>query len=264
MRSKRSTRNGWWILTLTLAACLALGSLSRPEAAINRLFAAKSRLFAQYDLDLNSYVLEVMAGYEGGRYPYLLNQDYEHYNGVTRDLYYRDRLLLKANPDRSRSSHCVGITFEAFFRAVQLRNRRLGLPADYFNGLNWNELYDCALTWFVAKGPKTVSNCAAAIERYGLGRRLHDPEEAKPGDFMDLTRTDGSGHTVIFFGWLRGAGNRIIGLRYWSSQRSTGGIGYKAEYFQDNPRFERRGNLLRAPLYLGRVGPVRDYRSPRL
>ncbi|MGE5527834.1 MAG: hypothetical protein ACM3X6_01650 [Patescibacteria group bacterium] len=250
------------ILVLALGAALAAGVLYPPEAGVIPPALARSRLFAQYDRDLNGYVLQVMAGYEGGRYPYLLNRDYAHYNGVTRDLYYRGRLLLRASPNGSRASHCVGITFEAFFRAVQARNRRLGLPIDYFNGLTWDELYDLALTWYAAKGDKASSNCAMAIERYGFGRRIHDPLAAEPGDFMDLTRADGSGHTVVFFGWLRSAG-RIIGLRYWSSQASTRGIGYNAEYFRDNPPHLLRGSLLRAPIYIGRVGPVRSYRPPR-
>ena len=113
------------------------------------------------------------------------------------------------------------------------------------------------------QGDKAESNCAAAIERFGFGRRIRDLEEAEPGDFMDLNRADGSGHTVVFFGWLRGSG-RIIGLRYWSSQRSTKGIGYNAEYFRDNPPHELRGSLMRAPMYIGRVGPVRNYRTPRV
>ena len=264
MRSKYAVRKGLPILLLALAACLALGILSRPGASGISPLLTRTRPFTQYDTDLNSYVLQVLVSYEGGRYPYLLNQDYAHYNGVTRDLFYRGKVLLRANPDGSRSSHCVGATFEAFFRAVEARNRRLGLPAEYFNGLSWNELYDFALTWFAAKGSKARSNCAAAIEQFGFGRRIYNPEEAKNGDFLDLTRTDGSGHTAVFFGWLRGVGGRITGLRYWSSQRSTGGIGYNAEYFCDNPRYERRGTLLRSPMYIGRVGPVRGYREMRV
>jgi len=77
--------------------------------------------------------------------------------------------------------------FEVFFRAIQLRNRRLGLAKDFYNDPSWDQLYDCALTWFVAKGPKAVSNCAAAIEWFGFGHRILNPEEAKPGDCIDLT-----------------------------------------------------------------------------
>ena len=78
-----------------------------------------------------------------------------------------------------------------------------------------------------------------------------------PGTSSDLNRADGSGHTVVFFGWLRGSGP-IIGLRYWSSQRSTKGIGYNAEYFRDNPPHELRGGLMRAPMCIGHVGPVTE------
>lgn len=249
-------RAGRHLPALAVAAAL-LGGAALTQAS---LFPRRT---AKDDRPLNSYVLRIIETYEGGRFPYMLNRDYTRYNGVTRNLFYRGRILLKAAPDGSRASHCVGVTFEAFFRAVQERNRQLGLPLEYFNGLTWDELYRCALTWFVAEGPKSESNCAAAIERYGFGRRILDLEKAAPGDFMDLTRAGGSGHTVVFLGWLRGAENRITGLRYWSSQRSTGGIGYTAEYFRDNPPGEIQGDLLRSPLYIGRVGPVRGYRPYR-
>lgn len=71
---------------------------------------------------------------EEGIYPYLLNNDYQNYNGVTEDLYYKGEILLKANPNGNKASHCTGITFEVFFKAMEKRNKSLGIPSHDFNG----------------------------------------------------------------------------------------------------------------------------------
>jgi hypothetical protein len=206
-------------------------------------------------VDLNDYVLKAIAGYRGKDYPYLLNTDYANYNGVTTNIHYQDKLLLKAHPSGNRASHCVGITFEVFFRAMQARNAEVGLSKDDFNRMTFSELQDFMLLWYAAQGPKETSNPAYAIVKYGLGEQIHDWKEAKAGDFIDFSRTNGTGHSVVFINWLRRDG-AIVGLRYWSSQESTGGIAYKEEYFST----ENRGGILTDGFYIGRVAAIADYR----
>ncbi len=94
---------------------------------------------SSYDTDLNDYVLQIISTYKGS-YPYLLNNDYANYNGVTETLQFKNRVLARAHPSGNRASHCVGITFEVFFKAMQERNRKLGLPIDDFNGMTFDEL----------------------------------------------------------------------------------------------------------------------------
>ncbi|HZK57651.1 MAG TPA: hypothetical protein VFD17_04995, partial [Clostridia bacterium] len=130
------------------------------KMASREITASGSKLQRDVNSDrtLNTYVLGVVKTYEAGNYPYLLNNDYQNYNGVTEDLYYRGELLLKANPNGNRACHCTGITFEVFFKAMQNRNRDLGIDINNFNGMDKKALYDFALTWFVAKGSKDISN----------------------------------------------------------------------------------------------------------
>lgn len=215
------------------------------------------------DMDLNQYVLDVIQGYslEEGNYPYLLNNDFQNYNGVTEDLYYKGELLLKANPNGNKASHCTGITFEVFFKAMQERNKSLGIPIDDFNGMNKEELGDFILTWYVAKGPKSQSNLLLAIEKYGLGTKITNLEDLRPGDFVDLSRENNTGHAVVFQNWIR-EGNRIIGLRHWSSQGSTNGISYKEEYFNVKDKNGKKyGNVIIDQLNMARVGPVNQYKK---
>lgn len=212
--------------------------------------------FPAGDTELNSYVLNVIATYQVGKYPYLLNNDYQNYNGVTEDLYYNGRLLAKAHPSGNRASHCSGITFEVFFKAMQERNRKLGLSPDDFNGMTFAELKDFQLLWYVAAGDKKNSNLAVAIEKYGLGKQIHNWEEAKSGDFLDLSRTNNTGHSVVFIDWVRDENGEIIGLHYWSSQASTNGIAYCTEYFT----YSGKGTVMPEHIYIGRVLPVSSYR----
>lgn len=210
---------------------------------------------------LNQYVLDVISTYSLGKgeYPYLLNNDFENYNGVTEDLYYKGELILKANPAGDRASNCTGISFEVFFKAMQKRNKELGIAVDDFNSMSKDELFDMALTWFVAKGPKSESNLAVAIEKYGLGTRINNLEDARPGDFIDLSRENNSGHAVVFIDWIR-KDSKIIGLKFWSSQGSTDGISYKKEYFNiKDKNGNKYGGVRLDNLHIVRVSPVSEY-----
>lgn len=212
--------------------------------------------------ELNEYVLDVIDDYNG-ELPYLLNTDYINYNGVTADIVYREKTLLKAHPSGNRASHCVGITFEVFFRAMQLRNQDLAITDDGLNGMTAEELFDFILSWYAAKNNKARYNLASAIEDYGLGKRI-EAWEAEPGDFIDFSRANGTAHAVIFLEWLRSEGE-IIGLRYWSSQAASEGIAIRDEYFQPVLAWaQAQSPVLPQTMYVARVVGVSDYRAFRV
>lgn len=207
-----------------------------------------------YDTTLNSYVLDVIKTYAGGNYPYLLNDDYANYNGVTENLYYKGKVILKANPIGNKASFCSGITFEVFFKAMQNRNKKLGLSSDDFNGMSCDQLLDFILTWYVANGNKKTNNVSIAVEKYGIGKSITNFENVRAGDFMDVSREDNTGHTVVFLNWLRDESGRIIGLKYWSSQESTNGISDKEEYFNvTDSNGQKYGNVMINTVYIARV-----------
>ena len=212
--------------------------------------------------ELNNYVLKVIPAYAGGNYPYLLNNDYANYNGVTENIIYKGSPIAKANPNGSKSSHCVGLTYEVFFKAMQARNKEAGISLDNFNNMTIGNMKDFMLTWFAAQGtPKAEGDqLAGAIVKYGLGTQITRPQDAKAGDFIDFSRTK-SGHAAVFINWLRDGKGDIVGFKYWSTQKSTNGIAYKKEYFSDNHEEALRGAVNRNQLYIGRVGPIENYRS---
>ncbi|KAB3529165.1 hypothetical protein [Alkaliphilus serpentinus] len=209
---------------------------------------------------LNSYVLSAINNYKSGSYPYLLNTDYQNYNGVTESLYFQEKLLLKGHPSGNKASHCSGITFEVFYKAMVERNKKLGLSADDFNGMTYDELYDFLLTWYVASSNKKTHNLTVALEKYGLGVRINNFEDARPGDFIDISRENHTGHTAVFLDWIRDEG-KIVGFKYWSSQESTGGISYNEEYFNiEKPNGEKYGNVIIDMVFIGRGSAVKDYK----
>jgi hypothetical protein len=212
--------------------------------------------------DLNNYVLKVIPSYEGGKYPYLLNTDYDHYNGVTQNITYQGSIIAKADPDGSRSSHCVGLTYEVFFKAMQERNKEAGISKDNFNNMTINNMKDFMLTWYNAEGtPKSEGDqLAGAIVKYGLGTQVKRLEDAKAGDFIDFSRTM-SGHAAVFINWIWDNKGSIVGFKYWSTQESTNGIAYKVEYFSDNTESALKGTVDRKELFIGRIGPISNYKS---
>ncbi|MFZ7102883.1 MAG: hypothetical protein ACOWWO_09510 [Peptococcaceae bacterium] len=218
---------------------------------------------ASNNKELNAYVLDMIKTYEigAGRYPYLLNNDYTNYNGVTATLTYQDQVLLKAHPSGNRASHCVGITFEVFFKAMQARNRELGIAADDFNGMTWDELYDFAMNWYAASGVKKSNNLVIAGEKYGIGRKIDHLADVRPGDFIDFSRDNNTGHTVVFLNWLK-EGDNIVGLKYWSSQESTNGINYKEEYFSGG-HAGKDSHVIKDSLLILRILPVSRYQAFR-
>jgi len=62
------------------------------------------------------------------------------------------------------------------------------------------------------RGEVSQSNIAVAVEKYDLGYRITDLEELRAGDFIDLSRENNSGHTVVFLEWIREGDRKIESL----------------------------------------------------
>ncbi len=108
--------------------------------------------------------------------------------------------------------------------------------------------------WFgVPDGPDRTL-CTYAMEELGVGHAI-PLAKAKPGDFVQLWRTSGSGHSVLFLKWVTEAGKQV-GFHYRSSQGSTDGIADKIEYFSDDPK--GRGNVDRDDTYACRLYKTKE------
>jgi len=229
------------------------------DKALAKAYAREDMVTPDPSRDLNPYVLKVISGYPlDGSYQYHCSwtpREYDIYNGVTQDMWYRGMVVAKAYPDGSRCSYCCGFTFEVFVRAMKLRNIQLGLEPDDFNGMSFNDLFNALQLWYIEG---TGDSEQRAITSYGLGHAVTNLDEVRPGDFLSYSTTPPGGHSVIFIDWLRNETNGIVGLRYFSSNLSgTHGVGYGQAHFSHANH--GRGVLLNS-LHIGRVDAITDYK----
>jgi len=232
------------------------------DKALAKYYAREEMVKDDPEGSLNPYVMTVIAGYPlDGSLPYHCSwepREYDIYNGVTQDLWYKGMVVAKAYPDGSRCSYCCGFTFEVFLRAMRLRNLQKGLDSDDFNGMTFGDLFNALQFWYIeGKG-----DCERrAIESYGLGYGISvdDLEKVRPGDFLSYDTTKPGGHSCIFIEWQRDEQNKIVGLKYFSSNLSgSEGVGYGEGKFSDST--PNRKGIIRKSLRLARVGAIKDYK----
>ena len=164
--------------------------------------------------------------------------------GNTRRLLYDGQVLAEGDPQGR--CHCSGLTFEVFLRAWERWAQASGRPYR-IPGLDLAGVKRFQRAWFGAGGDRATLH--TALTERDLGRRVTDLAKARPGDFVQLWRHSGSGHSVVFRGWERDEEGRILGIRYWSTQSSTNGIGERTERFGEDGSTVKRDEL-----YVVRVG----------
>ncbi len=229
------------------------------DKALAKAYAREEIVTNDPEGSLNPFVLKVISGYPlDGSYHYHCSwnpREYDIYNGVTEDLWYKSMIVAKAYPDGSRCSYCCGFTFEVFVRAMKLRNVQAGLDQDDFNGMTFNDLFNALQLWYIEG---TGDSESRAITSYGLGSAITNFEDARPGDFLSYSTTPSGGHSVIFLGWLRDDDNKIVGLKYFSSNLSSDGVGYGQTHFSDSTK--NHHGVLRDSVKIGHVGSIKNYK----
>jgi hypothetical protein len=230
------------------------------DRALAKAYAREDLVQDDAEGSLNPYVLKVISAYPlDGSYPYHCSwtpREYDIYNGVTQDLWYRGMVVAKAYPDGSRCSYCCGFTFEAFVRAMKLRNTQKGLDPDDFNGMTFGDLFNLLQLWYIEGDGDSEER---GITAYGLGHAITDLEQVRAGDFLSYSTTPPGGHSVIFIEWIRDPQHKIVGFKYFSSNLSgTRGVGYGSGRFSDSNANGR--GILRNSLHIGRVVSIKDYK----
>ncbi|MEO0529042.1 MAG: hypothetical protein AAF266_00545 [Planctomycetota bacterium] len=120
-------------------------------------------------------------------------------------------------------TYCCGYTFAVAMQAAERR----GL----LDGRSFDDVKRFQKLWYGATDADDDTLVVLAAETLGIGEGVA-LDDARPGDFVQLWRTGGSGHSVVFLDWLEEDGRRV-GFRYRSSQGSTDGIGDATERFSD-------------------------------
>lgn len=125
--------------------------------------------------------------------------------GCPKEIVYKDEVILK----KDASTYCCGVTFYSWF---QVYGQHIDIAV--------SEMRKVQRLWYCAIGNR--AGCREALTSVMQGQ-IVNLSEAQPGDFLQLWRTTGSGHSVVY------TGRDETHLFYWSTQPSTKGVGYKSE-----------------------------------
>jgi len=141
--------------------------------------------------------------------------------GTCIDIEFEGTMILKATSDKS--TYCSGFTFSSFFITALYR--------DLLDDKVAADIKKMQRIWYAGKKP-SLKLSGDVIVDYNIGREI-TLEEAKPGDFCQIWRTNGGGHSVIFVDHIK-SDDKIIGILYYGSNGSTNGPAEFSEYFSDS------------------------------
>jgi hypothetical protein len=204
-----------------------------------------------------------------GTYPYC----WEYYGDVCGEMWgqihdglYGGEVLFPGGGD----CFCSGHTLEIFLRAYRMCLEENGLPDTMpfqhmgsvlaVDSVDLGTFYQ----YWQGFGVATYASAADAFETAGIGANLYeeDWDDVLPGDYVNLSRSTGSGHAVIFVDWVVEDGEKV-GLRYYGcngsgqscpdpedpeNTRDNSGPSFITEYFDGHG-----GSVIPAYLFIGRV-----------
>ncbi len=160
-------------------------------------------------MDRNQLVIDFYKGYPtDGTHTY---HWVDGFDGVTRDLFYQNDRV--AESESQKRTFCCGLTFEVFLLIAISSN---------INLVSSQRVKQIKNDWFVATGGR--KGPVDALVRRGLAT---EEKQGKHGDFAQIWRKKGSGHSVIVIE------HTPEYLKYWSTQPSTNGIGIRTEFFKE-------------------------------
>ncbi len=212
-----------------VAVCLLLsGGVVEPDKAQN------TNHFQRYHRQAKGFNLLVLKGVDAVQSHSLDGGGY--FIGVKADppespICYDIALGGKSLIDAPRStSFCSGASYAAFIEATNYylkANSRQKVTDVQIEALRMQEPDGKrredgvkAWGWWNADG----FGCHfSLVQLMKAGERI-SPKDAKPGDFMNISWKSGLGHSVVFLGWEANSEGKN-GVRFWSSQTSTNGLG---------------------------------------
>lgn len=165
-------------------------------------------------------------------------------SGVPHEIRHNGETIVKA---QKKGTYCSGFTFTVAMEAARERGLLRGKSADAVRQFQKE--------WYGSTKDAAERQCALAVDRLGIGREIKKLEQAQPGDFVQIWRTNKTGHSVVLLDWVR-EGDQIVGINYRSSQKSTDGVGDRIEYFADIEG--RDGKVDRRRTYVARLNPMLD------
>ena len=214
----------------------------KPQQPSNRLVLGKedvsagtyhtrhAEIFGKYAPGYNKYILQgidtvqATAPDGGGYFTGIKAVPTESPIGYTLKL--GKRALL--DPPRT-TSYCSGSSYAAFIEGLNLifGDSLDQLDSTRFEALRMQEPdggrredHVKFWGWWNADG---YGNHFALVQYSGMGEVVK-PQDARSGDFMNISWKSGLGHSVVFLGWYK-ADDGTKNVVYWSSQKGSNGMG---------------------------------------
>ena len=178
------------------------------------------------DVDMNEYVIKSAESFpRDGTHKYFLPRNEYVYDGCTTNVIFMNQIVMKGEPQKR--TFCCGFTLEVFWKALNQFLKDFNLQSA--GALTPEVSAYFMKLWFVRE--KNGDGPGDAMEKYGCGIRIPDFEQTRRGDFIQLWRHSGTGHSVILWDLIRDNNGKLKGFKYLSSQPKTSGIGFATEDF---------------------------------
>jgi hypothetical protein len=185
--------------------------------------------------DFNAYVLKAV-DYLASRYAGL---GYDNDAVLTHNIPYGQLGIIRASG--GARTMCVAAVMEVLLTAMDLYQQETGdgsvyqhLPLGSWTGGSRYDIRAHLFMMVFSKGP-AAAGPADALVHFGMGLQVPF-KELTPGSFVNMNRTNGTGHAVVFLAFIDKDRNEyatwnsgVIGFKYFSAQGtySSGGLGYR-------------------------------------
>jgi len=187
--------------------------------------------------DFNAYVLKSISTL----YPKYSKGGYDIGSVLTHDIAYGDRGMVRATSPRK--TMCVAAVMEIMIEAINAYAAETGDKSPYAKIplAAWTTGNAVSLKANIFMYGGTGSRGTGhTLSQFGLGEELAF-KDLLPGDFVNLNRTNKTGHPVVFLGYLgrdqktrTALGPDVAGFRYFSAQgkgKPDAGLAYRNAFF---------------------------------
>ncbi|NRP85222.1 hypothetical protein GFPCMMHI_01107 [Ensifer adhaerens] len=185
----------------------------------------------------NKYILEAVQQLAHD-YP---SEGYDISKAYTHNIPYGSGVIKASEPPLTM---CVAATAEIMITAINLYVKETGdkTPYTYLPPETWNRMRPTDIRSHIWVDPHLDAyGTADALVTFGIGKRVKF-SELTPGSFVNINRTNKSGHSVTFLGFLDAQGNelpsysdKVAGFKYFSSQgkghNGDAGFAYRYAFF---------------------------------
>ena len=210
--------NGEWFL------------LNKDDIAAGAHHTRHAEIFGKYVKGYNHYVLQAIdkvqaTAMDGGGY-FIGIKTVPTESPIGYKLKLFDRPLLE--PPRT-TSYCSGVTYSAFIEQLNLIFSKKGKKLSYerYEAIRMQEenggRREDTIKFWGKWNDDGFGSHYALVQYAKMGEEIK-PQQARPGDFINISWAKGGGHSVVFLGWYQdeNGGKHMV---YWASQTRTNGFG---------------------------------------